>query len=114
MSEWITDQSIKDTYSMLRRLPPFNQWNLPPAYKIKFKVIPDFKFMGEMHMKPYKMLIGTKHQEHFVTLVTTVAHEMIHLALYLEGVPSYNVHGRKFKEKAHQVGALYGFDRKTL
>lgn len=110
----ITDQSIKAIYIMLRKLPPFNKWNLPTASKIKFKANHELPFLGEMHVKPYKMVIGSKHQEHFETIITTVAHEMIHLALYLEGVPSYNKHLRKFKEKSHEVGTLYGFDRKWL
>jgi hypothetical protein len=114
MSELITDQTVKAIYVMLRKLPPFNQWGLPPASKIKFKAIENYKLMGEMNVKPFKMNIGTNHHDHFVTFVTTVAHEMIHLSLYLEGVPSYNTHGRKFKEKSHQVGSLYGFDRKAL
>lgn len=99
---------------MLRKLPPFNKWGLPPASKIKFQVLTDFNFMGSLSVKPYKMKFGIKHQEHFETIVTTVIHEMIHLSLYLEGVPSYNMHLRKFKEKAHEIGSLYGFDRKEL
>lgn len=113
-TELITDQTIKATYTFLRKMPPFNKWKLPPANKIKFKADHKLSLLGEMHMKPFKMVIGSKHQEHFETILTTVAHEMIHLALYLEGVPSYNMHIRKFKEKAHEVGTLYGFDRKWL
>lgn len=114
MSVLITEETVKAIYIMLRKLPPFNQWGLPPASKIKFSVKSEYKVMGELHVRPYKMKFGTEYQEHFETIVTTVAHEMIHLALYLEGVPSYNMHIRKFKEKSHEVGALYGFDRKWL
>ena len=114
MSAIITEQSVKMIYSMLRKLPPFDSWGLPPAYKIKFKVLEDFKFMGELQVKPYKMTFGTKYQEHFETIVTTVAHEMIHLSLYLEGVPSYDQHRRLFKQKAKEIGSLYGFDSKWL
>jgi predicted SprT family Zn-dependent metalloprotease len=114
MSELVTDKTIKAMYSLLRQMPPFNMWKLPPASKIKFKVVHDLKFMGEMHMKPYKMNIGLKHQEHFITILTTVAHEMIHLHLYLEGVKSYNQHRKVFRTKAHQVGTIFGLDRKTL
>jgi hypothetical protein len=114
MSEIITEQSVKMIYSMLRKLPPFDSWKLPPASKIKFKVDPNFKFMGELDVKPYKMTFGTKHQEHFLSIVTTVAHEMVHLHLYLEGVASYNQHRRIFRQKSAEIGSLYGFDRKTL
>ena len=70
--------------------------------------------MGQMHMKPYKMVIGTRHQEHFDTLVTTIAHEMVHLNLFLDGVPSYNVHTRLFRSKTAEIAKIFGFDKKSL
>lgn len=114
MSDWITDKTIKSMYSLLRSMPPFNKWNLPPSYRIKFKVEHDLPLMGQMHFKPYKMVIGTKHQEHFETVLTTVAHEMVHMSLYIDGCPSYHQHRKPFRLKTAQIGDLYGFDRKTL
>ena len=60
------------------------------------------------------MTIGTKHQEHFETVLTTVAHEMVHLSLYIDGCPSFNQHRKAFRMKTAQIGDLYGFDRKML
>lgn len=114
MSAIITDQSVKAMYSLLKKMPPFNEWNLPPAHLIKFKVDPELKCLGELHVKPFKMKFGTKHQEHFMTILTTVAHEMIHLHLYIEGVKSWNQHRKIFRDKANQIGNLFGLDRKTL
>ena len=114
MSAWITDKTIKSMYSLLRSMPPFNRWNLPPAYKIKFKVVHDLPLLGHMHMKPFKMEIGTKHQEHFESVLTTVAHEMVHLSLFIDGCPSFNQHRKAFRMKTAQIGDLYGFDRKML
>jgi hypothetical protein len=31
MSELVTDKTIKAMYSLLRQMPPFNMWKLPPA-----------------------------------------------------------------------------------
>lgn len=115
MSAWITDKTIKSMYSLLRSMPPFNQWNLPPSYKIKFKVVHDLPLLGHLHVYPkLKMEIGTKHQEHFESVLTTVAHEMVHLSLYLEGCGSYHQHRKPFRERTAQIGDLYGFDKKTL
>lgn len=114
MSAWITDKTIKSMYSLLRSMPPFNKWNLPPAHKIKFKVRHDLDLLGHMYMKPFKMEIGTKHQEHFESVLTTVAHEMVHLSLFIDGCPSFNQHRKAFRMKTAQIGDLYGFDRKML
>ena len=114
MSAWITERTIKSMYSLLRSMPPFNKWNLPPAYKIKFKVDHNLPLMGQMDVEKKIMTIGTKHQEHFETVLTTVAHEMVHLSLYIDGCPSFNQHRKAFRMKTAQIGDLYGFDRKML
>lgn len=114
MSTWITDKTIKSMYSLLRSMPPFNKWNLPPAYKLKFRVIHDFDLLGEMDVHKLVMKIGTKHQEHFESVLTTVAHEMVHLSLYIDGCASFNQHRKPFRMKTAQIGDLYGFDRKML
>ena len=114
MSKSITVEDVATIYSMLRKMKPFKDWKLPTASQITFIVDPELKFMGTMNMKPYILTIGTKHQEHFVTFVTTIAHEMVHLHLYLEGVPSYNQHRKAFRTKAAEIAELFGFDSKTL
>jgi hypothetical protein len=112
--ELITEASIRAIYEMLTKIYPFNTWKLPSSRKIKFVVDHKIDLLGQMHMKPFKMVIGTKHQEHFITVVTTIAHEMVHLKLYLDKDPSYNVHRKSFREKAEIIGELFGFDRKAL
>lgn len=114
MSAWITEKTVKSMYSLLRSMPPFNQWNLPPAHKIKFKVCHKSDLLGHMDVKPFRINIGTKHQEHFESVLTTMAHEMVHLSLYIDGCPSYNQHRKSFRLKTAQIGDIYGFDRKTL
>jgi hypothetical protein len=110
----ITADSVKATYILLKKLPPFNTWKLPSDKQIKFLVKDNFACMGELQVKPYKITIGSNHHEHFVTLVTTIAHEMAHLKLYIDGVKSFHRHTQEFRKLTSQIGSIFGFDRKTL
>ena len=110
----ITADSIKAVYILLRKLPPFNTWGLPSEKHIDFIVKDSFNCMGELQVKPYKITIGSNHHEHFVTLVTTIAHEMAHLKLYVDGVKGFHRHTQEFRDLTSQIGTIFGFDRKTL
>lgn len=110
----ITEKSVRDIYKLLKSLPPFNTWKLPSDKQIVFKVIEKYNCMGEMHMKPFKMVIGANHHDHFETLVTTIAHEMVHLKLYIDKDKSYRRHGVAFRALTAEIGSIFGFDRKTL
>jgi hypothetical protein len=110
----ITADSIKAVYILLRKLPPFNTWGLPSEKHIKFIVKDNFACMGELQVEPYKITIGSNHHEHFVTLVTTIAHEMAHLKLYVNGVKGFHRHTQEFRDLTAEIGCIFGFDRKTL
>ena len=60
------------------------------------------------------MRISTHHQETYVNMMRTVAHEMVHLKLYLDGKTHYDKHDKTFRKMMFQFNALYGFDRKEL
>lgn len=110
----ITADSIRAVYVLLNKLPPFNTWGLPSDKHIKFAVKDKFSCMGELQVSPYKITIGINHHEHFITLVTTMAHEMAHLKLHKDGVKGYHRHTKEFKDLTNQIGSVFGFDRKTL
>ena len=110
----INDYTIKVTYDMLRKMPPFNAWALPPPHKIIFESNNDPTICGEFDVEPMIMRISTHHQETYVNMMRTVAHEMVHLKLYLDGKTHYDRHDNTFRKLMYQFNALYGFDRKEL
>ena len=113
-NQLITSESVKAIYNLLRKLPPFNTWGLPSDKHIVFLVKDNCACMGELEVEPYKMTIGINHHEHFITLVTTIAHEMAHMKLHVEGVNGFHRHTQEFRDLTAQIGSLFGFDRKTL
>jgi len=114
MSKIITVPVVYETYAFLRRMPPFNSWDLPPPSKIIFEVNNDPAICGEFDVEPLTMRISTHHQETFTNMFRTVAHEMVHLHLYLIGKTHYDKHDKTFRKIMFDFNDLYGYDRREL
>jgi len=110
----INENTVRITYDMLRKMPPFNTWNLPPPHKIIFEVNTDPTICGEFDVEPLTMRISTHHQETFTNMMRTVAHEMVHMKLYLEGKTHYDKHDKTFRKLMFDFNDLYGYDRREL
>jgi hypothetical protein len=114
MSKLFTDKTVKAVYDMLRKLPPFDKWNLPVPSKIIFEVNEDPDILGEFDVEPLVIKLSTAHQETFENLLKTTAHEMVHLKLYIEGKSNYDKHDKTFRKYMTQINALFGYDKKEL
>jgi hypothetical protein len=102
-------------YDFLRTTPPFRTWNLPEAEDVKFKVVRTRRNYGR-----YLLANGTHTIEvssgavgHTTTLMTTLAHEMIHLhEWHANANRTGGEHTAAFKKWAAQVCRVHGFDPK--
>jgi sortase (surface protein transpeptidase) len=112
--ELIDEYTVKETYKYLRSMPPMMDWNLPPAHKIIFQVDDDPEVMGSMNVEPIKIHLSTYHQETFNNLVRTLAHEMVHLKLYLDGKSNYDHHDKTFRKYMSKFNEVMGYDRREM
>jgi len=48
------------------------------------------------------------------TVVKTVAHEIIHMRLYLKGNKNWDKHDATFNQLSHKIAVTLGFDPKEL
>jgi hypothetical protein len=108
------ESTVIAIYSMLRKLPPFNKWNLPLASQIQFIVEEDEECMGEFDVKPLRIKVSTATQEHFENVVRTLCHELVHMKLYLDGKANYHHHDKTFKKHTEQIANVFGYDKKEL
>jgi hypothetical protein len=92
-NQLITSESVKATYNLLRKLPPFNTWRLPSDKHIVFLVKDNCACMGELEVEP---------------------HEMAHMKLHVDGVKGFHRHTQEFRDLTAEIGSIFGFDRKTL
>jgi hypothetical protein len=110
----ITPQTIQAVYEMLVQLPPFNRWNLPPSKHIIFEAINDPTCYGEYEPEPHAIRISYAKIGHLENLTKTMAHEMIHLKLYIKGSKSWDNHDKVFCALSHKVAVQLGYDPKEL
>ena len=105
----ITVETCKAVYNMLRQLPPFNKYELPRPSEIEFIVVNDPELYGSYCPEPHCITISTAKQSHLQTLQQTIAHEMVHLILYLQG-KRYELHNKNFYKLTHEVANIYGWE----
>lgn len=101
-------------YEALIHTPPFDQWNLPQAEDVTFKVFRRPHIYGyytrhRRSMSGWTIGIGPK-VGHLSTLHGTLGHECIHMHLDRLGWASGAEHNPAFRKLAAHVAALQGFD----
>jgi hypothetical protein len=107
---------IRAAYDFLNETLPFRRWNLPDSEDVVFKVAKDRNCHGWINtgrkFKKPEIEVSRVHNGHTLTLLMTVAHEMVHLHQYLTKMPQS--HGKNFKALAAQVCRYHGFDPKLF
>lgn len=107
-------EMLAHCYDMLAATPTLSKWNLPPAEDIRFKVIKrKDRFAhhlvkgGVHHIEVSASLVGR-----FETLVSTMAHEMIHVHQDLVGLPRAD--DNSFAKFADKICKELDLDRLTF
>lgn len=108
----LTPEVVAAAYELLRTTAPFKGWYLPPSEAIKFRVTRSRKHSAQCD--GVSIEVSEHSHGHLVTLLSTVAHEMIHLYESMkEGRPDPK-HGALFHRRAALVCRLHGFDPKAF
>lgn len=111
----LTADLLAAAYTFLRSSEPFKAWKMPPAHVVRFKVVRDPTIHADFGLEKGKPVIrvsvsgaGTT-----VTLLSVMAHEMIHYRQLLTG--KADTHGASFQAMKKRVCAVHGcFDPKTF
>ena len=109
----ITVETCRAVYRMLSQLPPFNKYELPRPSEIEFLVVDDPELYGSYSPEPHCITISTAKQSHLQTFERTMAHEIVHMILYLQG-KRYLLHNKNFYKLTYQAAAIYGWEPKDL
>lgn len=109
----LTPEIIARAYDYLNATEPFIRWNLPDSETLTFKVAnaPDLRgwhtFDGERHV----IHISRRTIVRTLSLMSTVAHEMIHVQEnHNIGCKGRGEHSAAFNKWAEQVCREHGFD----
>jgi len=119
----LTPVMLERSYEYLRATPPFNRLRMPSADAVQFAVVkskPKNPFYGRAELdrkNPALVEICCANVKTTFDLISTMAHEMVHVHLR-ETSPRlknpYAPHGRKFQTLAAAVCRQHGFDPKTF
>jgi hypothetical protein len=118
----LTPDVLRAAYNYLSETEPFNKWNMPDAEDIVFKVVNkgarNNRMQGCVHTTihsgdrcEFVIDISERHHYHTVSLMLTMAHEMIHVHQRHNCINrGKNSHDAAFKKYALEVCAAHGFD----
>jgi hypothetical protein len=117
---FITENNIANLYSALIEFPVFDEYKLPPASKVDFVVVHDDTICGQYEPpeagEPHVITISTARCGHLDTVLKTIAHEIIHMCVYLDSpkTDKYTSHKGLFLKLQKRVANTLGYDPKEL
>lgn len=116
----LTPDVLEAAYELLRATPPFDKWKLPDGDEVKFSVTitkaeyAQYQWDGVQHT----ISISMGKNGYIVSLLESMAHEMIHLYLEKMGWESKRAsaiyHNARFRKFAERVCRIHGFDPKAF
>ncbi len=117
----LTPEMLEGAYEYLRVSPPFSAWGLPHADHVSFRVMGARDRYGHFRGR-HRKARGDDFSEIAISaglvkttdlLLSTMAHEMIHLYQDETGTARGH-HNPKFRKLAKRVCKIHGFDPETF
>jgi SprT-like family. len=106
----LTPDCLAAAYDFLSETDPFIKWGMPASEDVTFKVVRTTRWHGDCNHTAGKFVLrcsqGTN--GHTMTLLGTLAHEMIHIRQFL--LKDSGSHNALFDRLAKQVCKHHGFD----
>lgn len=111
----LTPHMLIAAYELLRVTPPFRGWRLPDPDDVEFCIISTKLTRGTFHLtkktKKKVICISKGCVSRLPTLISTMAHEMVHLHEDTYHRARDDVaHGARFKRLAAQVCRFHGWE----
>lgn len=105
----ITPTLLKNCYTLLTSSAVFSRKRLPTAEQVIFKVSHDLSRYGSYRYDgSHTITISGARCGHLITVMKTMAHEIIHLSRYR--TDDWAKHDTVFKQEAIRVATEFGFD----
>jgi len=118
----LTPEMLEGAYEYLRVSPPFCHWDLPHADHVSFRVLGAKDRFGHFRGRHRRARGDDEFSEIAISaplvnstdmLISTMAHEMIHLYQDETGTARGH-HNPKFRKLARRVCRIHGFDLESF
>jgi hypothetical protein len=107
----LTPERVAACYEFLRQWPPFCGWHLPPAYAMEFRVSRKLDCYGEFLPETAPVIVVSAALHHqMLSVLPTVAHEMLHYRQHLAGTSNRSQHNAEFRRLAKALCKRHGWD----
>jgi hypothetical protein len=113
----LDERVLANAYEFLRATEPFCRWRLPAASAVTFKVARSRDWYGQCFAAKvgYAIDISAALVGHTNTLLSVMAHEMIHLRQMIARSETRGAaHNAQFHRLAARVCKVHGFDLKAF
>jgi hypothetical protein len=111
----LNSEAVKHLYASLYCIYPFTKWKMPLPDEIEFIVTPDPDVMGTYLLDTgddyeHTITISSGRCGHYYTMLTTLAHEMVHMSFHRQKGDKWTQHGKPFRTRCKIVAHELGFD----
>jgi hypothetical protein len=111
----LNPEVVKNLYASLYCCYPFTKWKMPVPEEIDFIVTADPETMGTYLYDTgedyeHTITISSARCGHYYTVITTLAHEMIHLSFHRQKGDKWMQHGKPFRTRCKLVAIELGLD----
>lgn len=111
----LNPEVVKNLYASLFCVYPFTKWKMPLPDEIEFIVTPDPEVMGTYLYDTgedyeHTVTISSGRCGHYYTMLTTLAHEMVHMSFHCQKGDRWVQHGKPFRARCLMVAHELGFD----
>ena len=111
----LTSALLKNLYASLIVTYPFTKWPMPLPEEVDFVILHDVDLMGsylycDSDDFAHTITISSARCGHLYSVLTTLAHECIHLSFHKQKGDKWLQHGQPFRTRCKMVGEELGFD----
>ena len=108
---------LKNLYSAIYCMQPFDKWNMPLPEEIAFVVNKDNEVMGSYLYDTgeefeHTITISSARCGHLDTVIRVLCHECIHMSRHRTN--KWTHHDKEFRSRAHRISSELGFDALEL
>jgi hypothetical protein len=116
----LTPAIVRNLYATLYCCDPFTKWKMPLPDSIRFVISDDSTIMASYlydsgdDKYEHTITISSARNAFMSTLVSSLAHECIHMSFYRQKGDKWRQHGADFRSRCSAVGKSLGLDHLEL